>query len=105
MVCIQDTGHRLVWYLHSSGISKATIGEMEYLMFLFVEHQATLNFFVGFARRCSRWHNRMPRQVPSPSLPTCVADTFHQVESDVVQTYLGEDESHRRLFRMEPTQV
>eukprot|EP00959_Pyramimonas_sp_CCMP1952_P256700 5362945-Pyramimonas_sp.AAC.1 len=86
---VRVTGYRRAWYLQSSSISNATIDDIEYSMFLFEEHPVTLDLFVEFARQRSRWHNRMPRLVPSPAPPTCVADTFDQVESDAVQTCLG----------------
>eukprot|EP00959_Pyramimonas_sp_CCMP1952_P209559 4384276-Pyramimonas_sp.AAC.1 len=85
MICIQDTGHRLVWHIHPSSISNTAIDELKDIVLLFVEHQVTFHFFVKFTRPCSGGHNRMPRLVPSPALPTCVADTFNQVESGVVQ--------------------
>eukprot|EP00959_Pyramimonas_sp_CCMP1952_P388563 8141976-Pyramimonas_sp.AAC.1 len=59
------------------------------LVIVLSEHQITFHFVVGFARQCNRWHNRMPWLVPSPALPTCVADTLDLVESDIVQTYIG----------------
>eukprot|EP00959_Pyramimonas_sp_CCMP1952_P272975 5706186-Pyramimonas_sp.AAC.1 len=105
MICIQDTGHSLVWYLHSSSISNTTIDDMEEFVFLPVEHQITFHFFTKFTRQCSGGHDSMPRLVPCSALPTRVADTLNQDESDAVQTYLAQDEYHLRLFRMEPAQV
>eukprot|EP00959_Pyramimonas_sp_CCMP1952_P094754 1982038-Pyramimonas_sp.AAC.1 len=54
MICIQDAGNGLVWYLHSSSISNATIDAMTDLVFLLVD-----------TRQCNRWHNRMPRLAPA----------------------------------------
>eukprot|EP00959_Pyramimonas_sp_CCMP1952_P365075 7644744-Pyramimonas_sp.AAC.1 len=74
---------------HSSSIPDATIDAMKDIVFLFAEHQVTFHFFVKVTKQCSGEHNRMPRLVPSPAPPTCVADTCNQVESDVVQTHLS----------------
>eukprot|EP00959_Pyramimonas_sp_CCMP1952_P110252 2306821-Pyramimonas_sp.AAC.1 len=76
MICIQDAGHRLVWYLHSTRTSHTTIDDMKNAVFLFVEHQVTFPFLDKFTRQCSGGHDRNPGLVPSSALPTCVADTF-----------------------------
>eukprot|EP00959_Pyramimonas_sp_CCMP1952_P062654 1309996-Pyramimonas_sp.AAC.1 len=68
MMCIQDAGHSLVWYLSSSSISYTAIDDMANLMFVY---------------------DSVPRLVPSAALSACVADTFNQVEVDLVQTYLA----------------
>eukprot|EP00959_Pyramimonas_sp_CCMP1952_P322949 6757871-Pyramimonas_sp.AAC.1 len=43
--------------------------------------------------------------VPSPALPKCITDALYQVQPDAVQTSLGYDEYHLKLFGVEPLQV
>eukprot|EP00959_Pyramimonas_sp_CCMP1952_P256853 5366261-Pyramimonas_sp.AAC.1 len=78
---------------------------MEDLVFLIVEHQVTFHFFIKSTRQCCEGHNRMPKLVPSSALPTCVADTCNEVESNIAQASLTEYESHLQLFRKESAQV
>eukprot|EP00959_Pyramimonas_sp_CCMP1952_P037136 776996-Pyramimonas_sp.AAC.1 len=89
MICIQDAGRSLAWYLNTGSTSYTAIDDMEDIVFLCVEHQITFHFSMTCTRQCSRGRYNVPRLAPSSALSACAADASNQVESDIVQTYIA----------------